>query len=178
MRALFILTFVANVVVTLISLAVLPSRVAIHYGANGMANGWASNYVNALLMTGTYVLLFCSLYFGHRLALLFPLKWINLPNKEYWLSPANKARTMEKIQALILQFGVVVFIFLLIVGLLTIQANLTKPVRLNLRVFFPAMGAVLAYIIWWITIYYRAFRIPGQGNNANHQMHDTAYRRQ
>lgn len=176
MRAFFILTFIANVVVTLISLAVLPPRVAIHFGADGMANGWASNYVNALLMTGTHVVLFCSLYFGHRLTFLFPLKWINLPNKEYWLSPANKARTMEKIQALILQFGVVVFIFLLIVGLLTIQANLTKPVRLNLRVFFPAMGAVLAYIIWWIIMYYRAFRIPGQGNNANHQMHNTTYR--
>ncbi|MBU0714164.1 MAG: DUF1648 domain-containing protein [Verrucomicrobia bacterium] len=177
MRAIFILTFVANVVVTLISLAVLPPRVAIHFGADGMANGWAPNYVNALLMTGTYVLLFCSLYFGHRLARVFPLKWTNLPNKEYWLSPANKARTMEKIQALILQFGVVVFIFLLIVGLLTIQANLTKPVRLNLRVFFPAMGAILVYIIWWTIMYYRAFRIPGQSNNANHQMHDTAYRR-
>src|ERR1035437_3257899 len=98
MRTLFILAFIANVVVTLISLAVLPARVAIHYGADGMANGWAPNYVNALLMTGTYVLMFCSLYFGHRLNILFPPKWwIGLPNKEYWLSPANRTRAMEKI---------------------------------------------------------------------------------
>ena len=176
MRKLFILAFLANVVVTLISLAVLPSRVAIHYGANGMANGWAPNYVNILLMTGTHVLLFCSLYFGHRLALWFPLKWINLPNKEYWLSLANKARTMEKMQGLMLQFGVAVFLFLLVAGLLSLQANMTKPVRLNQHVFLPALGAFLGYVIWWTIMYFRAFRIPGQSNNTNHQMHSATYR--
>jgi len=178
MRKLFILAFLANVVVTLISLAVLPSRVAIHYGANGMANGWAPNYVNALLMTGTHVLLFCSLYFGHRLALWFPLKWINLPNKEYWLSPANKARTMEKIQGFMWRFGVAVFLLLFIMSLLSLQANMAKPVRLNDRVFLPALVAFFGYVIWWTIIYFRTFRIPGQRNNPNHQMHDTAHRRQ
>lgn len=98
MRILFLLAFAANVVVTLISLAVLPARIAIHFGADGMANVWAPNYVNALLMTGTQVLLLCLLYFAHRLILWVPPKWINLPHKEYWLSPGNQARTMEKIQ--------------------------------------------------------------------------------
>lgn len=167
MRTLFILTFIANVVVTLISLAVLPSRVAIHYGADGMANGWAPNYVNALLMTGTHVLLFCSLYFGHRLALLFPPKWISLPNKEYWLSPANKSRTIEKIQGFMWRFGVAMFLFLLIGGLLSLQANMAKPVRLDQRVLLPALGAFIVYIIWWTIVFFRAFRIPGQSNNTN-----------
>ncbi len=61
MRILSLLAFAANVVVTLISLAVLPARIAIHFGADGMANVWAPNYVNALLMTGTQVLLLCLL---------------------------------------------------------------------------------------------------------------------
>ena len=168
MRTLFMMTFIANAVVTLISLAVLPSRVAIHYGAGGMANGWAPNYVNALLMTGTQVLLFCSLYFGHRLALLFPPGWVNLPNKEYWLSPANMPRTMEKIQGFMWRLGVAVFLLLLIMGLLSLQANMAQPVRLNDRVFLPALAAFFGYVIWWTIAFFRAFRIPGQRNSANH----------
>ena len=38
MRILFILMLVANVGVTLVSLVVLPDRVAIHFGADGVAN--------------------------------------------------------------------------------------------------------------------------------------------
>ncbi|MFH0908317.1 MAG: DUF1648 domain-containing protein [bacterium] len=177
MRALFILTFMANVVVTLISLAVLPSRVAIHYGADGMANGWAPNYVNALLMTGTHVLLFCSLYFSHRLILLFPPKWINLPNKEYWLKPEHRTRTMEKIQGFMWRFGGAVFLFFLVLGLLSLQANLAKIVRLNQRVLLPATGAFLAYTIWWTIVFFRAFRVLLPEVDGNQQMHGTASRR-
>ncbi|MGZ3614494.1 MAG: DUF1648 domain-containing protein, partial [Syntrophales bacterium] len=48
MRSVFILVFVANVVLSLFSLVLLPSRVAIHFGVGGMANGWAPSCVNAL----------------------------------------------------------------------------------------------------------------------------------
>lgn len=176
MRALFILTFVANVIVTLVSLAMLPDRVAIHYGADGMANGWAPNYVNALLMTGTHILLFCSIYFGGRLTFIYPSKWINLPNKEFWLSPANMPQTMEKMQGLIWQIGVALFLFLLVLGLLSLQANMVKPVRLDQRVMLPAFGALLVYMIWWMIVFFRAFRIPVQRNNADRKLHDTACR--
>lgn len=160
MRLLFILTFMANVLVTLISLAVLPSRVAIHYGADGMANGWAPSTVNALLMTGTHVLIFCSLYFTGRLVLWFSPKWVNLPNKDYWLTPANRARTAEKIQGFMWRFGVAMFLLFLVLGLLSLQANLATTARLDLRIFLPAMGAFFLYTIGWTVAFYRAFRMP------------------
>jgi uncharacterized membrane protein len=160
MRTLFMLTFVANVVVTLISLAVLPARVAIHYGADGMANGWASNHVNALLMTGTHVVLFCSLYFSHRLVLMFPSKWVNLPNKEYWLSAENKLQASARIQGFMWRFGIAIFLFLLVVEVLSLWANLAEPARLDQRVFLPAMGVFMVYTICWAVGFRRAFRIP------------------
>jgi len=174
---LFILTFVANVVVTLISLAVLPSRVAIHYGANGMANGWAPNYVNALLMTGTHVLLFCSIYLSSRFMFAYQ-RMINLPNKEYWLQPAILPQTKEKTSVFMWQIGIALFLFFIVIGLLSLQANMAKPVRLNEPILFSALGALLIYTVWWIIMFFRAFRIPGQRNNPNHQMHNTAHRRQ
>ena len=159
MRNTFILMLLANVVVTLVSLVVLPDRVAIHYGADGIANGWASKTMNALLLTGTHVFLFGLLYFSARLVGLLPASCINLPNKEYWLNPANMPKTQEKLQYFMWQFGAAIFLFFLVVGLLSIQANLVSPVRLNLQVLFPVFGLFLLYTIGWIIAFYRAFRI-------------------
>ena len=126
MRLLFILLFIANLAVTLISMVVLPDRVAIHFGADGMANGWAPNYINAILMTGVYILIYCVIYFSPRCLRLVPSKWINLPHKEYWLSPANQALAVEKMQGFMWRFGVAIMLLFLVDGLLTIQANLSK----------------------------------------------------
>ena len=126
---MFILTFVANVVVTLISLAVLPSRVAIHYGANGMANGWAPNYVNALLMTGTHVLLFCSIYLSSRFMFAYQ-RMINLPNKGYWLAPERRQATLEYLSAWMLWFGAATLCLLLAITGMVLRANLIREHRL------------------------------------------------
>ena len=167
MKLLFILTFIANVVLTLISLAMLPDRVAIHFGADGMADGWAPAYVNALLMTGIHLLLFFSLYFSPRLMLLFPAKWINLPNKEYWLAPRNQSRTMEKISSFMWRFGTAMFLFLFVITVLTLQANLSEINRLNLNTFLPALGVLLGYTVWWTITFFRAFRLPSDLGAAN-----------
>ena len=160
MKRLFILTFIANLALSLISIMVLPDRVAIHFGANGTANGWASNDMNALLMTIMHVLLFCSFYFTPRLMFLFPAKWISLPNKDYWLQPAVLPRTLAKISGLMWHYGVAMFLFLLMIGILSLQANLAPTVRLNLAVFLPALGAFLLYTALWTLVFFREFRVP------------------
>ena len=69
MRMVFILMFLVNVAVTLVSLAVLPARVAIHFGADGVADGWGTNTANAIFMTAIHVFLFSTMYFSPRLVL-------------------------------------------------------------------------------------------------------------
>jgi uncharacterized membrane protein len=158
MRNLFILMLVANVGVTLVSLVVLPDRVAIHFGADGVANGWASNMVNALLMTGTHALLFGLLYFSPRLVTWLPASCINLPNKDYWLKPANLRQTQEKLQRFMWSFGAVILLFYFIISLLSVRANLVQPVRLNEWAFYTALALFLLFTTGWIMALYRAFR--------------------
>jgi len=164
MRMLFILAFIANVALTLVSLAVLPDRVAIHFGADGTADGWASKDANALTMTVLHVLLFCIFYFSPRLMLLFPAKWINLPNKSYWLQPAVLPRTKAKISSLMWQFGTAMFLFFLMIGILSLQANLAPAARLDLGVFLPALGVLLLYTAAWTFMFLRVFRLPTEKN--------------
>lgn len=162
MRLFFILTFLANLVLILFSFAVLPDRVAIHFGPGGIANGWASRYVNAILMSGMHIFLFCSFWFAPRFMLVVSPRWINIPHKEYWLAPANQQRTLRIIENFMWRFGTVMLLFFLIMNLLILQANLAETVKLNMQIYFPTMGAFFAYTIWWTIGFFMAFRKPQQ----------------
>ena len=160
MRAAFIASFAANIVLTLGSLAVLPERVAIHFGARGAADNWASKETNTALLIGTHVLLFALLIVSGRLATMLPARWVNLPNKQYWLQDANRERARALVEAWTMRLGTALFVLLLGLGVLTVQANLSEPVRLNLRLFLPMVGLFLLYTVWWVVRFYRAFRVP------------------
>ena len=164
MRSLFIWMFIANIALTFASLFVLPEKVAIHFGPGGRADNWGSNHYNALLMTAVHTTLFCAIYFNRRLTLLFPRKMINLPNREYWLNPANFDRAMDKVQGFLWNTGAVIFLLLFVLGLLSLKANLSKPVRLDETALFTALGLFTAYIIGWLVAFYRSFRIPAGQN--------------
>ncbi|MGZ3512513.1 MAG: hypothetical protein ACXU93_01070 [Thermodesulfobacteriota bacterium] len=166
MRRVFILVFVSNVVLSLFSLVLLPSRVAIHFGVGGMANGWAPSCVNALFFIGTNTFLFLCLYFTPRLLFMFPGKWINLPNKKYWLRIENKARTLEIFSSFMWNSGTGLFLFLFAVELLTIQANLSQPVKLDEKLFLSALILFILFTVYWCIKLLRGFRLPSEVENA------------
>ena len=161
MRVVFILVFIANLLLSLVSLAILPSRVAIHFGTGGVANGWASSHANTLFFIGVNTFLFLCLYFTPRLVSMFPSRWINLPNKDYWLRPENKRRTFLKFSLIMWEFSSALFLFLFVVEVLAIQANLSRPVILNESVFISALVIFLAYSVYWCVKFFKAFRAPG-----------------
>jgi len=166
MRGLFILIFVANVVLSLVSLVLLPPRVAIHFGFGGMADNWAPSYVNTLFFIGANTFLCFCLYFTPRLVFMFPRKWINLPNKDYFLRLENKARTVEIFSSFMWEFGTALFLFLFAVQLLTIEANLSQPVKLNEKLFLSVLIVFILYTVYWCVKLFKAFRLPREMENA------------
>jgi uncharacterized membrane protein len=166
MCAGFILVFIANVVLAVVSLALLPPWVDIHFGLNGMADNWAPRSVNTLFFIGTNTFLFFLLYFTPRPVFLFPIRWINLPNKDYWLRLENKARTVGMFSSLMWEFGTALLLFLFVVELLAIQANLSQPVKLNEKFFFAALILYLFYTACWCIKLFRAFRLPREMESA------------
>ena len=166
MRAGFIMVFITNVLLSLVSLILLPSRVAIHFGLGGMGDNWVPSYVNTLFFIGTNMFLFVSFYFSPRLVFMFPTKWINLPNKDYWLRLENKARTVAMFSSLMWEFGIALFLFLFVVELLAIEANLSQPVRINEKLFFSALILFLLYTVYWCIKLFRSFRRPREMENA------------
>ncbi len=160
MRTAFILSFVANLILTVVSLALGPSRVAIHFGLGGTPNGWAPSHVNALIMAGMNALVFLSLFFSPRLIRTASARWINIPNKEYWLKEKNRSTAESLLSGQMFQFGTVLFAFLFLVGVLALQANLSTPVRFREDIFWWPFGLFMAYVAYWTVNLLRLFRIP------------------
>ncbi|NQU41388.1 MAG: DUF1648 domain-containing protein [Lentisphaerae bacterium] len=160
MRTLFIVSFGLNLILTVVALALCPSNVAIHFGAGGEPNGWAPAYVNALIMTGVDLLIFASFFFTPHLLRITPSRWINLPNKEYWLKDENKAKMESMLTAHMYQFGTLTLVFMFLVGLLALQANVADPIRFREDLFWWPFWLYMSYTAYWTVKLVRAFRVP------------------
>ena len=166
MRKLLILIFLANVILTLVSLLILPPEVAVHFGRNGIPDSWASKEFNALMFLVIDVLLVIVFLAGPSLSLGLSPKWVSLPNKSYWLKEENRDMIQKKLTPLMMEFGSACLTFLLLVKLLTLEANLADPVRLNESIFFPIFIAFMLYTGYWCVALVRAFRIPENRRDA------------
>ena len=160
MKTLFMLAFAANVVLTLVSLCVLPNQVAINFGPGGAPNSWASKEVHSLIMLAVEVPLFLLLLYAPSLTMKFPPRFVNLPNKEYWLRQENRPALRRKLGSLMNRFGTALYVFLFCIGSLTLLANLSEPVRLNERAFFPVLVLFLGYTVFWCIRLFKSFRVP------------------
>ena len=160
MRNLFIICFIANLVLTVVVLIVGPETMAVHFGGGGEPNGWASAKVNALVMTGVDGLLFAIFFYVPFLMRITPDRWVNLPNKDYWLRDGNRARAISMLCDEMYKLGVIMFAFMFIVGLLVLQANLSDPVLLREDLFWPPFIFIMVYTLYWTVSIYRIFRVP------------------
>jgi len=164
MRTIFFVVFAANVLLMLVSLVILPDRVAIHFGRGGCPDSWASKEINALVFLVLETPMFLLLWFGPSLPLGVPKRFVSLPNKEYWLREENLPAFKQKLEHLMAQFGAAFFLFFFFTGLLTVQANLSVPVRLNEKAFVPVVILFLVYTVVWTIGLLRAFRVPKEGD--------------
>lgn len=164
MRNLLIIAFIANILLTLVSPIILPSEVAIHFGKGGVPNSWASKEVNALIFLAIELPLFILFISAHFLPLKLHPKFVSLPNKNYWLKKENQQKMKGKLASIMAEFGFVLFIFLFCTGLLTIEANLSDPIKLNERIFVPIFIAFMLYTAYWVVKIVRAFKVPKTGD--------------
>ena len=160
MRIAFILTFAANLLLIAVSYASSPERVAIHFGSGGNPDNWAPSHINALLMAGVHTLVFVSLFFSTKLTRIFPRKYVNIPNKSCWMRDENWSRAESILTKEMYIFGTAIFVFMFIVGLLALQANLSTPVKFQEDLFWWPFGLFMIFTVYWTIRLRRRFKIP------------------
>lgn len=160
MKRLLAGLLIANLLLAALTLFILPEQVAVHFGAGGHPNGFASREANAALMAGLPLVLFCTFSFLPAVLARTPVHMISLPNKEYWLAPERCAASLRRLGEALCGYGSGLFTFLLVVNLLLVQANRQVPVHLNERFFLAGLAAFLIFTATWLARLFATFRRP------------------
>jgi len=160
MRKLLVIVFLVSLVFSAVSHLLLPDEVATHFGWGGRPDSWGPKGVYTMLLVTADVIIFLICFFLLVLFAKTPKRWINLPNKDFWLSEKNIATTRNKVSNQMLEFGVAIIVFIDFVKALSLKANLSDPVRMDERQFFVGFGALMVFAVVWCVRIFLSFRMP------------------
>ncbi|HYL64553.1 MAG TPA: DUF1648 domain-containing protein [Candidatus Methylomirabilis sp.] len=158
-RILFFAIALAAIAQCLRDFPLLPERMASHFGASGMPNGWMTK--TQFFMTFAVTLLPALLveFWVSRSIATKPDTKFNLPNKEYWLSPERRAETFRYFESFFAWYGCV-FLFVVVFAMgLAMRANLDTPPQLPTGPIVSVIVGFVLYNVVAILVMYRRFSI-------------------
>jgi serine/threonine-protein kinase len=123
-------------------LPLVPDPLASHFDFSGRPDGWSSHFemiAILILLVLLFVAIFSSTFFLESV----PDRFINLPNKTYWLAPERREATLLYVSGWLRWFLVLTLALLTLVFGLAFRANLSAPPQLS--------GAVI-----WMLLFYLA----------------------
>jgi hypothetical protein len=157
---LFSLTFVACVVELFWAYYQLPERVHahfpswLHFGAEG------SKWIFVVISGSIPVLIAIVVLISIRLVKREPDKILQIPNRDYWLSPERREQTLDSIVSRIYLLGAIKFVADAIFIYAAVRANLAGTSELNpTLLFFLAGGFIMAKIAIASELFWR-LRFP------------------
>ncbi len=138
----------------------LPENVASHFGVGGAANGYMSRdgYQIFMLLFTIGLPAFMVTVIGSLPARY--TKWSNLPHKDYWFAPEQRADSLAYLRQHAYWFGSLMVFFAAALHALVLDANARTPPHLAEVPFFVMMAVFLAGLSVWIVLLLRRFRKP------------------
>jgi uncharacterized membrane protein len=140
----------------------LPNIMASHFDARGVPNGWSPKQAFFEIFAGMTVLA-AALVFGiPKIIAVTPRQLINLPHKEYWLGPEQRAASMEFLGGWFAWFGCAVYAVILVAFDYAVQENLHGSDGANpMRLWYTLALFGVFVLIWTIRLLGRFGRVPG-----------------
>jgi uncharacterized membrane protein len=102
----------------------LPDVVASHFNGRGSANGWQTKSAFFVVFVGVSVLAAVVGFGIPRIITALPPELINLPNKQYWLAPERRSKTMDFLNGYFAWFGCALFLIMILTFDYALQFNL------------------------------------------------------
>lgn len=131
----------------------LPARVASHFDWAGAPNGWMSRQ-QFLIVTAVLIVVFVSLFVGVARIARLPDEKLNLPNKDYWLAPERRGKTMHLLCEWMRWFLVLTLSVLVLAIVAAVHANLSpvphfeRGVVVAMLALLCAAPVMIAWLIW------------------------------
>jgi uncharacterized membrane protein len=159
-KALFLLLAVWALIYFSHYYPLLPKVVASHFDQHGIANGWQTKQGFFEVFAGTTVLS-AFLVFGIPTMIAVMPGLINLPNKDYWLAPGQRAASLEFLSGWFAWFGYAVYLVIILAFDYAMQMNLHSASGANTaRLWYTLAGLAVFAIIWTIRLFGRFRRLP------------------
>lgn len=156
-RSLFFAIALAAIAQCIHDFPLLPERMASHFAASGMPNGWMSK--SQFFLTYAFVFLpavAVEFWVASRISRK-PDGKINLPNKEYWLAPEHRAETFAYFESFFAWYGCALLALLAFAMGLAMKANLTPTPQLPTGPIVSALLAFVFFNVMAIAAMYRRF---------------------
>ncbi len=155
---LFPITLVGVFIYLLTTTPSLPERVASHFGANGLANGYMSRdgYQVFILAFALGIPLFVVAMVG-LLPRAFPAA-INLPDRDYWLAPERREDTLGYLFGWACSLGSLLSLFIAAIHAAILVANAYEPPRLPGTLFVILLVAFGVGMLVWVAALMSHFR--------------------
>ncbi|MGH9819213.1 MAG: DUF1648 domain-containing protein [Pyrinomonadaceae bacterium] len=156
-RLILILAAAAFVAHLLIIYPGLPPTVASHFDAQGTPNGWMSKEMFIVIEAVILVFVVGEFILVPFFIRKMPNSRINLPNKEYWLSPAHREEMLSIMGRYFEIFGVMVLVLVVVVNQFVYLANVSRT-NLTSSIWIVIVAFLLFTIVWLIKLM-REFRV-------------------
>jgi uncharacterized membrane protein len=124
----------------------LPDRVASHFNAAGQADGWTSKRQFATMWFAGIAIVGFTFSMACLVVSVAPASVINLPRKDYWLTPERAAGTRRMIIQRMLWFTAALMLFMGYLSHEMIEVNLKGGGRLTI---WTPLAAFLAFTVLW-----------------------------
>jgi uncharacterized membrane protein len=137
----------------------LPRRMASHFGPSGAADGFMSRdgFVTVMALVGVLPVLLSTAL--PALIRHMPSDVINMPNRDYWLSPERRERSLSRLVLWVRWLAVPLATLLVLVVDLTIRANVART-GLDMSVFGAGLVAYVGGTAVLLILMYGEFRVP------------------
>ncbi|MBD3392342.1 MAG: DUF1648 domain-containing protein [Chitinivibrionales bacterium] len=157
-RRVLIGVFILGVVHSIYYFPQLPRHMASHFNALGGPDSWSSRlafyatYLGGLAFT---TIMFLAIpYFLRRV----PHKWVNLPNRDYWLAPSRVDESLARFGTALYRFGAVTNAFMIFAFQCTVIANLRPSLAFPNEVMVGGVVFYFAFTAIWVVTLLLSFR--------------------
>jgi len=139
----------------------LPALVGSHYAASGLATNYMPRAMYLRFTLLFAVLLPLALAYFPVFAMSRDGARVNLPNREYWLAPRQRAATLEFVRRHCTRLALLLLLFFCYIHWLVTRANLVQPPLLSSSWFIAGIVVLLVCALMWTVTFVGHFqRLP------------------
>lgn len=153
--SILVILTIAYVVFVLAAHHKLPERIPVHFDLEGNANRTADKAEFLIVNLALAVVLFLSFGVVAILVDRIPARFINLPNKDYWLAPERRKESIMRFNAWYLWMGNLSVVFMLYVSCQVYRTGIGQAEKLQFG--WLELGLYFLFLTFLCLQLYRSF---------------------